>query len=261
VEALEDMARDACARYPEISRGEMRWVLVEAAGQILPEVGEAMGGYTARLLRRRGIEVRLRTRLLSAAGGHVVLDDGEEFDAGTIVWTADVAPSPVVKQAGLPTDTSGRVTVNEFLAVEGTDGAWALGDCAAVPDLAKGLGALCAPSAQHAYRQARRLAGNIAAVLRGGTPAPYRHASAGSVASLGLYQGVAQVYGVRMRGFPAWLTHRTYLLKLPTVNRRLRSGLRLDRRPALPPRGRLPGRPRTPARGLPGRADRGGGQA
>ncbi|MFI5067092.1 MAG: NAD(P)/FAD-dependent oxidoreductase [Streptosporangiales bacterium] len=220
---LEDMARDACARYPEISRSEMRWVLVEAAGQILPEVGEAMGGYTVRLLRRRGIEVRLRTRLLSAAGGHVVLDDGEEFDAGTIVWTAGVAPSPVVKQAGLPTDTSGRVTVNEFLAVEGTDGAWALGDCAAVPDLAKGNGALCAPSAQHAYRQAQRLAGNIAAVLRGGTPAPYRHASAGSVASLGLYQGVAQVYGVRMRGFPAWLTHRTYhLLKLPTMNRRLR---------------------------------------
>ena len=79
----------------EISRGEMRWVLVEAAGQILPEVGEAMCGYTARLLRRRGIEVRLRTRLLSAAGGHVVLDDGEEFDTGTIVWTAGVAPSPV----------------------------------------------------------------------------------------------------------------------------------------------------------------------
>lgn len=113
--------------------------------------------------------------------------------------------------------------MNEFLAVEGTDGAWALGDCAAVPDLAKGNGALCAASAQHAYRQAQRLAGNIAAVLRGGTPAPYRHASAGSVASLGLYQGVAQVYGVRMRGFPAWLTHRTYhLLKLPTMNRRLR---------------------------------------
>ena len=82
---------------------------------------------------------------------------------------------------------------------------------------------MCAPTAQHAYRQARRLAGNIAAVLRGGTPRPYRHASAGSVASLGLYRGVAEVYGLRMRGFPAWMTHRTYhLLKLPTMNRRLR---------------------------------------
>ena len=220
---LQDMAHDACERYPEISRREMRWVLVEAADRILPEVSAAMGNYTAGLLRRRRIEVRLHTRLVSAEGGHVILDDGEEFSAGTLVWTAGVAPSPVAGQAGLPVDAGGRVIVNEFLAVEGTDHAWALGDCAAVPDLAAGGGALCAPTAQHAYRQARRLAGNIAAVLRGGTPRAYRHASVGSVASLGLYRGAAEVYGVRMRGFPAWLTHRTYhLLKLPTMNRRLR---------------------------------------
>ena len=124
---------------------------------------------------------------------------------------------------GLPADDRGRVIVDEFLAVPGADGVWALGDCAAVPDLAAGNGTLCAPTAQHAYRQARRLAGNIAAVLRGGTPRPYRHTSAGSVASLGLHRGVAEVYGLRMRGFPAWMTHRTYhLLKLPTMNRRLR---------------------------------------
>jgi NADH dehydrogenase len=220
---LQDMAHDACERYPEISRREMRWVLVEAADRILPEVSAAMGNYTAGLLRRRRIEVRLHTRLVSAEGGHVILDDGEEFSAGTLVWTAGVAPSPVARQAGLPVDAGGRVIVNEFLAVEGTGDAWALGDCAAVPDLAAGGGALCAPTAQHAYRQARRLAGNIAAVLRGGTPRAYRHASVGSVASLGLYRGAAEVYGVRMRGFPAWLTHRTYhLLKLPTMNRRLR---------------------------------------
>ncbi len=219
---LQDMAFDACARYPELSRREMRWILVEAADRILPEVSPAMAGYTAALLRRRHIEVRLNTRLVSAEGGRIRLDDGEEFGAGTLVWTAGVAPSPLARQAGLPVDSSGRVIVDEFLAVQGTDGAWALGDCAAVPDLAAGGGALCAPTAQHAYRQARRLAGNIAAVLRGGTPRPYRHASAGSVASLGLYRGVAEVCGLRLRGFPAWMTHRTYhLLKLPTMNRRL----------------------------------------
>ena len=220
---LQDMAFDACARYPEFSHREMRWILVEAADRILPEVSPAMADYTAALLRRRHIEVRLRTRLTSAEGGRIRLDDGEEFNAGTLVWTAGVAPSPLARQAGLPTDASGRVVVSEFLAVEGTDGAWALGDCAAVPDLAAGGGTLCAPTAQHAYRQARLLAGNITAVLRGGAPTPYRHASAGSVASLGLYRGVAEVYGLRMRGFPAWMTHRTYhLLKLPTMNRRLR---------------------------------------
>ena len=220
---LQDMAFDACARYPELSHREMRWVLVEAADRILPEVSPAMAGYTAALLRRRHIEVRLRTRLTSAEGGRIRLDDGEEFPAGTLVWTAGVAPSPLARQVGLPADDKGRVIVDEFLAVPGADGVWALGDCAAVPDLAAGNGTLCAPTAQHAYRQARRLAGNIAAVLRGGTPRPYRHASAGSVASLGLYRGVAEVYGLRMRGFPAWMTHRTYhLLKLPTMNRRLR---------------------------------------
>ncbi len=220
---LQDMAFDACARYPELSHREMRWILVEAADRILPEVSPAMADYTVAPLRRRHIEVRLRTRLALAEGGRIQLDDGEEFPAGTLVWTAGVAPSPLARQAGLPTDARGRVIVNEFLAVDGTDGAWALGDCAAVPDLAAGGGALCAPTAQHSYRQARRLAGNITAVLRGGTPRPYRHVSAGSVASLGLYRGVAEVYGLRMRGFPAWMTHRTYhLLKLPTMNRRLR---------------------------------------
>ena len=220
---LQDMAFDASARYPELSHREMRWILVEAADRILPEVSPAMADYTAALLRRRHIEVRLRTRLASAEGGRIRLDDGEEFPAGTLVWTAGVAPSPLARQAGLPVDASGRVIIDEFLAVRGIGGAWALGDCAAVPDLAAGGGVLCAPTAQHAYRQARRLAGNIAAVLRDGTPRPYRHTSGGSVASLGLYRGVADVYGLRMRGFPAWMTHRTYhLIKLPTMNRRLR---------------------------------------
>ncbi|HEU5417395.1 MAG TPA: NAD(P)/FAD-dependent oxidoreductase [Streptosporangiaceae bacterium] len=220
---LQDMAFDACARYPELSHREMRWILVEAADRILPEVSPAMADYTAALLRRRHIEVRLRTRLTSAEDGRIRLDDGEEFPAGTLVWTAGVTPSPLARNAGLATDDRGRVIVDEFLAVKGTEDAWALGDCAAVPDLAAGDGALCAPTAQHAWRQGRRLAGNIAAVLHGGTPRPYRHATAGSVASLGLYRGVAEVYGLRLRGFPAWMTHRTYhLLKLPTVNRRLR---------------------------------------
>jgi len=252
---LQDMAFDASARYPELSHREMRWVLVEAADRILPEVSPTMADYTAALLRRRHIEIRLRTRLASAEGGRIRLDDGEEFPAGTLVWTAGVAPSPLARQAGLPTDAAGRVIVSEFLAAEGADGVWALGDCAAVPDLAAGGGALCAPTAQHAYRQARRVAGNITAVLRGGAPRTYRHASAGSVASLGLYRGVAEIYGLRMRGFPAWIVHRTYhLLKHdePAATR----GLRLDAGAAVSARGRLPGRARAPAPGLPSCAAR-----
>ncbi len=222
---LQDMAFDACARYPEFSPRDMRWILVEAADRILPEVSTAMAGDTTALLRRRHIEVRLDTRLASAEGGRILLDDGEEFPAGTLVWTAWAAPSPLTRRlSGLPTDDCRRIIVDDFLAVQGTDSAWALGDAASVPYLAAGAaaGKVCAPTAQHAYRQASRLAGNIVAVLRGREPRPYWHASAGSVASLGLYRGVAEVYGLRLHGFPAWMTHRTYhLLRLPTLNRRL----------------------------------------
>lgn len=222
---LQNMAHGACSRYPELSRRDMRWILVEAADRILPEVSRSMADHTVTLLRRRHIEVRLGTRLVSAEGGRVLLDDGAKIPAETLVWTAGAAPSPLTSRlGGLPTDDSRRVIVDDFLAVQGVDSAWALGDCAAVPYLAAGTvsGELCAPTAQHAYRQARRLAGNITAVLRGREPRRYWHASAGSVASLGLYRGVAEVYGLRMQGFPAWMTHRTYhLLRLPTLNRRL----------------------------------------
>jgi NADH:ubiquinone reductase (H+-translocating) len=167
--------------------------------------------------------VCLGTRLVSALDGHLVLDDGDELQARTLVWTAGVTANPLVKQAGLPLDERGRVKTTEYLTVLDTPDAWALGDSAAVSDLTGGQGALCAPSAQHSLRQARVLADNLVATLRGRTPTAYRHAHAGSVAGLGLYQGVAQIYGVRMRGPLAWLVHRTYhLAKLPTFNRRLR---------------------------------------
>jgi NADH dehydrogenase len=219
---LEDMARDACAFYREISPSDMRWMLVEAAGRILPEVSPAMGLYTLKQLEHRGIEVRLNTRVRSMVDRHVVLDDGTEFDAATIVWTAGVRAHPMLGATDLPLDAKGRVEATAFLQVAGVDGAWTAGDCAAVPDLTK-EGATTGPSAQHAVRQARRLAENIIAELRGEPLEPYVHRYAGSVASLGLHKGVADVYGVKLRGWPAWFMHRTYhLSRVPTFNRKVR---------------------------------------
>jgi NADH dehydrogenase len=219
---LEDMARDALRFYPSIAPRDMRWVLVEATGRILPEVSESMGVYTVEQLRARNIEVRLSTRVNSMTGGHVVLDDGTEFDAETIIWTAGVKPNPLLRDADLPLDDKGRVRATEFLSVEGVDDAWVAGDCAAVPDLTK-PGQFTGPSAQHAVRQAARLGDNIIAKLRGQPVKPYRHAYAGSVASLGLHKGVAEVYGIKLRGMPAWWMHRTYhLARVPTVNRKVR---------------------------------------
>ncbi len=220
---LEDMARDACSYCPDLEPADMRWVLVEATDRILPEVSPAMGLYTVKQLEHRGIQVKLNTKVESLLDGHVVLDGGERFEAGTVVWTAGVKPNPMLARTDLPLDDRGRLRATAFLQVDGAADAWTAGDCAAVPDLTKGEGVTTAPSAQHAVRQARRLAENLLAELRHAPIRPYEHSYAGSVASLGLHKGVAEVYGVRLRGWPAWLMHRTYhLSRVPTVNRKVR---------------------------------------
>jgi NADH dehydrogenase len=220
---LEDMARSACRYYHGLRPEDMRWVLVEAASRVMPEVSLSLAEYTVAELQRRNIAVALNTRVTSLLGGHVVLSDGQEFDAETVVWTAGVKPHPLLGATDLPLDERGRLKVTPDLRVEGTTGAWSAGDCAAVPDLTKGDGATCGPSAQHAVRQSKVLGSNIVKALRGRPLEDYRHAYAGSVASLGLHKGVAEIYGVRLRGIPAWFMHRTYhLLRVPTFNRKVR---------------------------------------
>jgi NADH:ubiquinone reductase (H+-translocating) len=220
---LEDMANYATRYYPELSKGDLRFVLVEATGRILPEVGEDLGKYTVEELRKRRIDVRLNTRLESCVGGHIVLSDGEEFDAETLVWTAGVKANPMNTHTDLPVDDKGRLSCKADLRVEGIEGAWGAGDGSAVPDLTGPPGALCSPSAQHAVRQAKVLGDNIVRVLHGRTPSAYIHKHVGSVASLGLHKGVAQVYGIKLRGFPAWFMHRTYhVSRVPTLNRKIR---------------------------------------
>lgn len=226
---MEDMARDALRYIPEIDPAQMRWIMVEASDRILPEVGPEMGAYTVRELRGRGIDVRMGTRLESCVDGEVVLSDGQRFLADTIVWTAGVKPSPMLERTDLPRNRRGSITCAATLQVVDdhgavVPGAWSAGDCSAVPDLTSQTpGALCSPSAQHAVRQAKTLSDNLVAVLRGRTPIEYRHSYAGSVAGLGLYKGVAQVYGIKLTGFAAWFMHRTYhMSRIPTLNRKIR---------------------------------------
>lgn len=218
---LEDLARYACRYYPTIEPEDMRWMMVDAADRILPELSPRLAQYTVNQLESRGIEVLTGTRLESAVDNEILLSDGQRFRAATLVWTAGVKANPVVNSMGLPLDERGRIAADEFLRVKGVAGAWTAGDCAGVPDLANG--GYCAPTAQHAVRQARRLGKNLVAHLAGRQPAAYRHKNVGSVASLGLYKGVAEVYGIRLRGFPAWFMHRTYhVSRVPTFNRKVR---------------------------------------
>jgi NADH dehydrogenase len=221
---LEDMARYALRYVPSVDAREMRWVLVEAASRIMPEVSVRLSAYTVDRLTDRNIDVRLGTMLESAVDGRIKLSDGTEFDAETLVWTAGVKANPILADTDLPLDDKGRLPCRADLSVKGAKGVFSAGDCAAVPDLTKDdPNALCGPSAQHAVRQSKVLAANVASYLRGGSLRDYRHAYVGSVASLGLYRGVAEVYGIKLRGFPAWFMHRTYhVSRMPTLNRKVR---------------------------------------
>jgi NADH dehydrogenase len=218
---LEDLARDALEQYPDIDPSEMRWIMADAADRILPELPAPLASYAAEELRRRGIEIRLGTRLESAEDGVIRLSGGEPFDAGTLVWTAGVKPSPLARDSGMPVDAQGRLPVDRFLRVDGIDDAWAAGDAAAVPDPPSG--GFSPPTAQHGLRQGKRIAANIEATLGGRPLQPFEYESIGGVCSLGRYKGVATVKGLRFKGFVGWFLHRSYhLLAMPTWTRRVK---------------------------------------
>ncbi|ARX84569.1 MULTISPECIES: NAD(P)/FAD-dependent oxidoreductase [Streptomyces] len=221
---LEDMARYAARYYHNVKAEDMKWILVEASGRILPEVGPEMGKYTVSQLRKRNIDVRLETRLDSCEDRVAVLDDGARFPTRTVVWTAGVKPHPLLAATDLPLTERGRLKCTAELAVDGAPHAWGAGDAAAVPDVtADEPGKECAPNAQHAVRQAKVLGDNIAASVRKQPLKEYAHKYVGSVASLGLHKGVAHVYGRKLKGYPAWFMHRVYhLSRVPTLNRKSR---------------------------------------
>ncbi|MCE7081418.1 NAD(P)/FAD-dependent oxidoreductase [Streptomyces sp. ST2-7A] len=224
---VEDLARDATKYYPSISREDMRFVLVDVADRILPEVGPKLGEWGREHLAARGIEIHLGTSLKSCVDGHVVLSNDLEMDAGTLVWTAGVKPNPVLARYGLPLGPRGHVDVDPTLQVKGTGHIWAAGDNAQVPNLVKGEGDWCPPNAQHALRQAKVLGDNVISAMRGFPQKQYKHANKGAVAGLGLRKGVAMIrlgkLNIRLRGRLAWYMHRTYHgMAVPTWNRKIR---------------------------------------
>ena len=214
---LSDLVRDALRYYPGLRDKPQRWILVDAAAAILPEIPTRLGEYAAQQLTKRGIEIRVKTTLDSVDADAARLSNGERILTHTVVWTAGVKANPMLARFGLPLDERGRVKVDEALRVEDLDHVWALGDAARVPNEAT-PGAFDPPTSQHALRQARRLAKNIA-----GEPRPYRYRMLGQVATLGRYKGIADVMGLRLRGFPGWCFTRTYhLYQLPLASRKLR---------------------------------------
>jgi NADH dehydrogenase len=214
---LNDLARAALRYYPSLRDTPQRWVIVDAAPTILADIPRRLGMYAARRLERRGIEIHVGETLSSYDGETAVLSDGTTVPARTLVWTAGVKASPLLGDFGLPLDDRGRVRVDATLRVEGLGDVWALGDCAAVPNI-RTPGRTDPPTCQHALRQARRLAKNLE-----GEPRPYGYRMLGQVATLGRYKGIADVMGIHLSGFLGWFVARTYhLYALPLLSRKLR---------------------------------------
>jgi NADH:ubiquinone reductase (H+-translocating) len=213
---LSDLVRDAVRYYPHLHDARQRWVLVDAAPKILPEIPPRLGEYAAHQLTGRGVEIYVGTTLESVEGNVAQLSNGERIPTHTVVWTAGVKAHPILGQLGLPLDERGRVRVDETLRVDGHEHVWSLGDCARVPNRA--APEPDPPTSQHALRQARRLAKNLR-----GNPQPYRYRMLGQVATLGRYKGIAEVLSLRFTGFPGWFITRSYhLYQLPLLSRKVR---------------------------------------
>jgi NADH dehydrogenase len=215
---LRALADSAAARQG-LDPTAVRFVLLDAADKVMPEVGDKLGAQVLDVLRSRGIEVRLETTLTELTENSVTLSDGTVVPTRTVAWVTGVTANPLVDSLGLPTE-KGRLKVAADLSVAGHPGVFAGGDAAAVPD-PRHQGSITPPTAQHAVRQGRTLARNVAASLGVGEAKPYAHRDMGLVVDLGPGFAVANPLGIPLSGLPAKVVTRLYhLFAMPSpVNR------------------------------------------
>jgi NADH:ubiquinone reductase (H+-translocating) len=217
---LEDLMREAVQRYPGLDREDVRITLVDRGRRILSELDLRLSRYAMENLRQRGVHIRLRDTVVEVGARHARFQNGETVSTETVIWTAGIAPPPVVSQLKVPVDERGYILCERDLRVRGFENVWAIGDAAVNID---GRGRPYPATAQHAVRQGAACARNIVRVLRGKAAQPCDIRSRGTLAALGRRTGVAEVFGLRFSGFVAWWLWRTvYLFKMPGVGRKVR---------------------------------------
>ena len=220
VAELFDLVHSVLHYYPSIGRDEPRFVLVHSRERILPELGPELAGYALDRLQARGIRFRLSTRVAGATPDAMLLEGGGRIPTRTLVWTAGNRPNPILGMLPAERTQTGAVVVDPTLRVQGLDGVWAIGDCAAIPDP---QGGTYPPTAQHPMREGKVVARNVAAALRGRPPAPFRFRTIGALVALGHRSAAAELRGWRFSGLLAWLMWRAvYLAKLPGFERKVR---------------------------------------
>jgi NADH dehydrogenase len=220
VAELNDFVRAGARNFRRIKPSEIRVILLHSGALVLPELPESLAQFAQKLLRRRGVEIRLNTRLVGATPESALLAGGDQIRTKTLVSTVPSAPNPLVAAVQCKKER-GRIVVNKFLEVPDHPGVWALGDCAWVVD--QNTWQPCPPTAQHATRQATYLANNLVADLRAKPKNAFAFKAQGKLASLGHRSAVAEVFGLKVSGFKAWLLWRAiYLMKMPDLDRKVR---------------------------------------
>ena len=220
VAGINDFVRGALRSYSNLTEDMLRIVLVHSGPVILPELDEKLGTYAQRKLAGRKVELRLNTRVEGFCGRVVRLSDGSTIHTNTLVWTAGTSPNPLLETIPCAKER-GRLLVTESLELQAWPGVWALGDCAAIPD--RRTGRFYPPTAQHALREAKVVAHNVIASVRGKAKKRFDFSTIAQLAAIGRRTGVANILGINFSGFVAWWLWRTiYLSKLPRLEKKLR---------------------------------------
>ena len=223
VAEINDFVREAARSYSRVDPAEIRVMLLQSAGRILPELTQGLATFSHRLLERRGIDIRLNVRIRGATSESAILSDGVTLRTRTLVAAIGAAPNRLLDSLPCPRDSRGRLIVDERLAIPGYPGLWAVGDCAAIPDVRRGGGGgTFPPTAQYALRQGRQVARNVLATINGSAPRPFSQRSLGIFVPLGRFSAAAEVLGLKLSGIRAWWLYRSYYLyQLPRLKRKV----------------------------------------
>lgn len=218
---LWDMLLRALVLYPNVARDELRLIVLQRGSRILPELPESLGRYAEGKLKRRGIEFKY-LGLRSASEYAVTLEDGSRIGTATLIMTIGNGPCELSQRLDVKLE-HGRIPTDEYLRVKGVERVWALGDAAAIPLPDERAAGRAPPTAQFAVQEAKSLARNLEATLAGRSLQPFDYKPRGSLASIGHYSAVAEVFGVRISGLVAWFMWRGfYILRLPGFTTKLR---------------------------------------
>jgi NADH:ubiquinone reductase (H+-translocating) len=219
--AVNDLVRTSVKHYPKVWPGEISTLIIEPGDRLMSELSSDLAAFGQKQLEKRGVQVRLRTKIIRATGNFVELEHGERIPTRMLIWAGGITPNPLIGSLKCKRGKHGGIVADEYCAVPDHPGIWALGDCAEVPEPeSKGT---YAPTAQNATREGALVAHNIVAVLRGQHPAPFRFTPIGELALVGRHSGVARIYGHQFSGFLAWAMWRAvYISKMPSMAQRSR---------------------------------------